>query len=313
VATNLDSISQSPPSAISGIAATYKSRELEGIFDLLFYRRIGFRLAQLFARLRFTPTAVTLIGGVFGVVAGHFYFYRAVSLNLVGMVFHIVANIFDNADGQLARLTSQQSRTGRIIDPVVDHVIWLSIYVHLALRLQLQGFSGAIWMLAALAGASHGAHAAAADYWRHAYLYFAKGRGEVDSSSTIKSEVRRARGWLKILFGLQLNVTREQEFLLPGLKRLHEKLRGMPPADRIPDWFQSCYARLVRPTFKWWSLLMTNSRMLLLFVLFLIRQPIWFFWAEITVGNILLLLLIWQQQRISNSLLELLTAQDECG
>ena len=308
--TNLSTISESPTRAVSGIAATYKSRELEGIVDLLFYRRVGFRVAQFFARLRFTPTTVTLIGGVLGVVAGRFYFYRALFLNLIGFAFHIVANIFDNADGQLARLTNQQSRTGRIIDPIVDHVIWLSIYAHLALRLQLQGFSGTIWIVAIVAGLSHGAQAAAADYWRHAYLYFAKGRGELDCASNIRQEAQRARGWLRVLLSLHLNVTREQEFLLPGIKHLHERI-NRAQATSIPDWLRSRYASLVRPTFKWWGMLMTNSRMLILFVLFLIRQPAWFFWAEITAGNLLLLLLILQEQRISDSVIELLTSQSE--
>jgi hypothetical protein len=303
-----DTLSQPPPAAVAGIAATYKSRELEGIVDLLFYRKIGFVLAQFFARLRFTPTAVTIIGGVFGVVAGHFYFYRSLVLNLAGMALHVVANIFDNADGQLARLTNQRSRTGRILDPVVDHIIWLSIYVHLALRLQLQGSSGTIWILAVLAGLSHGGQAAAADYWRHAYLYFGKRRGELDSASTIKQEYHRyswsGNASLKILLGLYLNVTREQEFLLTGLKRLHEKV-GQVPAERVPDWLQSRYVTLVRSTFI--------SRMLLLFVLFLIRQPAWFFWAEISAGNLLLVLLILQQRRISESFIEVLTTQRECA
>ena len=308
--TNLSIISESPPPAHPGIAATYKSRELEGVADLFFYRKIGFRVAQFFAHLKFTPTAVTLIGGVFGIIAGHLYVYRVLFLNLVGLTFHIVANIFDNADGQLARLTNQQSRTGRIIDPIVDHVVWLSIYVHLALRLQWQGFSPTIWIVALVAGLSHGAQAAAADYWRHAYLFFGKGRGELDSASAIQPEFRSARGWRKVLLGLHLNVTREQEFLLPAVKRLHEKVERLP-SNSLPDWIRSRYAELVRPTFKWWSLLMTNSRMLVLFVLFLIRQPSWFFWVEIGAGNLLLFLLILQQQRISESVIELLTAQSE--
>src|SRR2546423_1106391 len=134
------------------LEATYKSRELEGIVDLLFYRRVGFQLAQLCARLNLTPNVVTLIGGVFGVLAGHFYFYDALALNLFGLLLQIVANIFDNADGQLARLTAQQTRTGRILDAVIDHIMWLSIYLHLALRLQLAGHSEAIWFLALAAG-----------------------------------------------------------------------------------------------------------------------------------------------------------------
>src|SRR5437868_7276230 len=122
------------------LETTYKVREAEGILDLYFYRRIGFWVAKFFAGLSFTPTTVTLIGGLFGIIAGHFYFYSKLALNLAGMVLHVIANIFDNADGQLARMTNRQSRTGRILDPIVDHIVWLSIYLHLVFRLQATGY-----------------------------------------------------------------------------------------------------------------------------------------------------------------------------
>ena len=296
------------------IDATYKSRELEGIVDLFFYRRIGFGLAKFFARLNFTPTAVTLIGGMFGIVAGHLYFYQTIAINLTGMLFHVVANIFDNADGQLARLTNQRSRTGRILDPIVDHVIWFSIYVHLALRLQIGGFSGAIWILGLAAGLSHGLQAGGADYCRNAYLYFGKGRSEFDSASRLEHEYRQyawgTDAWPKLLLRLYLNATREQELLLPGVKRLRE-ITESNFADAGPAWFQSRYRTLVLPTFKWWSLLMTNTRMLLLFVLFLVHQPVWYFWLEITAGNLLLVYLIFRQERISRSLIQFLTTQKD--
>ena len=312
--TDLRTISESAAKSSPAIEATYKSREVEGIVDLLFYRRIGFRVAQFCAGLNLTPTAVTIIGGVFGVVAGHFYFYRDVAINLIGMALHIVANIFDNADGQLARLTNQQSRTGRILDPIIDHIVWLSIYVHLALRLQRAGSSGAIWLLALAAGISHGLQAVAADYWRNAYLYFGKGRSDLDDASTIKEEYQRytwrSAAWLKMLVWLQFTWTREQEFLLGAAKKLHARLENMF-ADTFPGWFRSRYAAAVLPTFKWWSLLMTNTRMLILFLLFLVRQPVWFFWLELVVGNLLLVYLIQRQQKICRALLQILATQAE--
>src|SRR6266480_6560350 len=125
----------------SGVEATYKRREVEGVLDLYFYRPIGFWLAQFFARLKMTPAAVSLLAGVFGVVAGHLYYYRSLSINMVGMMLHVCANTLDNADGQLARLTRRESREGRIIDSIADHLIFLSIYLHLALRCSIEGAS----------------------------------------------------------------------------------------------------------------------------------------------------------------------------
>jgi hypothetical protein len=313
VGSDLGTISEPCLRLSPEIDATYKSRELEGVVDLFFYRRIGFTLARFFARLNFTPAAITVIGGIFGVVAGHLYFYSSLGLNLAGMILHVIANIFDNADGQLARLTNQQSRTGRILDPVVDHVIWLSIYIHLGLRLQLGGFSAA-WIIALAAGLSHGLQAGAADYCRNAYLYFGKGRSMLDSVSTLQQEYRQCSwakdAWSKLLLRVYLNAVHEQELILPGVKRLRE-LTELNFGDTFPAWFQSRYRTLVLPTFKWWSLLMTNTRMLLLFVLFLVRQPVWFFWLELSVGNLLLLCLILRQERIARSLLQSLTTQKD--
>jgi len=314
VGTDLSIISAPPSEIPADIEATYKSRDVEGIIDLFFYRRVGFHLARFCARLNFTPTAVTLVGGLFGVVAGNLYFYRAVAINLAGMALHVIANIFDNADGQLARLTNQQSRAGRILDPVVDHIVWLSVYVHLVLRIQVSGYSVWIWLIGLVAGVSHGFQAGAADYWRNAYLDFAKGRTELDSVASLQREYGRyswrTGAWPKFLLRLYLNAMHEQEFLLPGVKRLHE-ITERDFGGVAPVAFQSRYASLARPTFKWWSLLMTNTRMLLLFVLFLIHQPIWFFWFEIVIGNLLLLYLIFRQQKISTSLLQFLTTQKQ--
>jgi phosphatidylglycerophosphate synthase len=297
---------------VPALEATYKVREVEGIVDLFFYRRIGFQVARFFARLGFTPTAVTLIGGVFGILAGHLYFYRQLAINLAGMALHVIANIFDNADGQLARLTNQQSRTGRILDPVVDHVIWLSVYLHLVFRLQFEGFSAWVWILAVAAGISHGFQAGAADYWRNAYLYFGKGRTGLDSVASLQHEYRRyswrSKPWSKLLLRLYLNAMYEQELLLPEVKGLHETVER-DWAGSVSPRFQARYVALVRPTFKWWSLLMTNTRMLVLFVLFLCRQPIWFFWVEIVAGNLLLTYLVFRQKKISGSLLQFLAAQ----
>src|ERR1041385_1901463 len=128
------------------IESTFKARDVEGAFDLFFYRPIGFWLAQAFARLKMTPAGVSLLAGIFGVIAGHLYFYRDLSINIVGMVLHVCANTLDNADGQLARLTQRETRKGRIIDSVADHLVFASIYVHLTLRCFLEDPSPAIWI-----------------------------------------------------------------------------------------------------------------------------------------------------------------------
>jgi hypothetical protein len=110
------------------------------------------------------------------------------------------------------------------------------------------------------------------------------------------------------LLALHLNFTRQQEVLSPRLKRLREMADRVFP-NQIPDWLKMRYESAARPMFKWWSLLMTNTRMLLLFALLLIDQPIWYFWIELTVFNLLLIYLVLRQENMSQSLLTLVATR----
>jgi hypothetical protein len=290
--------------------ATYKAREVEGVLDRYFYRKIGFLLAKFFARLHITPAEVSLLGGLCGVIAGHLYYYRSLTTNIFGMALHVCANAFDNADGQLARLLGTRSREGRVIDSLADHLVFVSIYVHLALRYLSEGASPAVFLIALAAGFSHALQGAAADYYRTTYLRFVRGKtlAELDSSAKLRSDYHQLswsdRPWQKFLLALYLNFTRQQELLSPRLKKLREIF-----ADEVPDWLKLRYQRSAQPMFKLWGLLMTNTRMLVLFVFLFIGQPIWYFWIEITLLNLLLACLIYRQEKMSQSLIALATAR----
>jgi hypothetical protein len=299
---------------LPAVEATYKARDIEGIADLYFYRPIGFRLAQFFARLRATPTQVTLLGACVGIAAGHLYFYRNLSVNIAGMILHVFANAFDNADGQLARLTNQKSRMGRVIDIFADHLVFASIYVHLALRYLIAGASPAVCILALAAALSHALQASAADYYRNGYLLFVKGqsRADIDSSFSLRGDYQqlswRSKPWKKFLLGLYLNGTRLQEVLFPNLNRLRDASKRKFP-NGIPTWFQTRYRDAAQPVLKWWGLSMTNTRMFFLFFFLFIGRPIGYLWIELTVFNLLVVLLILQQERMARFLLELASKQ----
>lgn len=300
-------MSQAKEALRSRVEATYKAREVEGVLDLYFYRPIGFRLAEFFAHLKMTPAAVTLLAGVCGVVAGHLYYYRDLRINIVGMVLHVCSNALDNADGQLARLTLRESRNGRIIDSIADHLVFVSIYLHLVLRCLAEGFSPAIWFLALAAGISHALQGAAADYYRSTYLYFvANGvRAAIDSSSELRSDYRRwswrQRPWDKFLLALYLNFTRQQEMLAPQLKKLGDTASELFHGQ-IPSWLEQRYRDSAGRMFRWWSLLMTNSRMLVLFALLLVGQPVYYFWFELIPLNLLFVYLLMRQEKMAESL-----------
>jgi len=297
----------------SGVAATYKAREVEGVLDLRFYRPIGFRLAEFFAQLRMTPASVSLLAGICGVFAGHLYFYRDLRVNIIGMVMHVCANALDNADGQLARLTHRESRNGRIIDSIADHCVFASVYIHLALRCVFESGSPSVWLLALGAAISHTLQGAAADYYRNTFLYFANGaRTEIDSASALRSDYRKLRWdqkpWDKLLLALYLNFTLQQEILAPHLKKLRETGNAVFHGQ-IPGWLRQRYRDAASGMLKPWGVLMTNARMLVLFLLLLIGQPVYYFWFELIPLNVLFIYLIVRQEKMAESLEQVVTAK----
>lgn len=289
------------------IGRTYKGRDVEGLLDLFFYRRVGFLLARIFAKLRVTPTVVTTLSGLVGMTAGHFYFYRDLRLNVIGMLLHVCANALDNADGQLARLTNQGTRFGRMLDGLADHLVFLSVYVHLCLRYISAGGTSWVCLLALAAGISHSLQSAAADYFRNGYLHFVLGkpRVELDSAETIGRAYRgmswRVRPLRKLLQGLYLNYTLAQERLSPAIRELH-LAASAEFRDGVPPSFSEDYRASAKPLTKWLSVLTTNTRMLCLFALLLLGHPVWFFALELTVFNALLFYVVARHEQIASVL-----------
>jgi hypothetical protein len=74
--------------------------------------------------------------------------------------------------------------------------------------------------------------------------------------------------------------------------------------SKIPDWLRTRYRNLARPMLKWWGLLMTNIRMLVLFALLFISQPVYYFWFELIPLNLLFVYLLFRQEKMGGSLLK---------
>jgi len=281
------------------IQATYKARDVEGLFDIHFYRKVGFRLARFFANTKITPAGVTLIATLIGIVAGHLFFYRHLGLNLLGMVLLVLTNALDNADGQLARITNRGSREGRIIDGLGDLAVFVSLYFHLGLRCVLASGSSWVWLLAILAGASNSVQSAVADYLRNAYVYFGSGRsrGEFDSSPKLEAEYEqlkwRKTPWRKFLLRVYLDYTAGQERYVPQMGKVRETMELHSDEPSLAE----RYRHENKPIVQYANFFGRNTRMVLLLLLLVLNQPIWYFICEVTLFNVLLaFILLWQKQ-----------------
>src|SRR5437773_6672856 len=83
---------------------SHKGRAVEEWADLHFFRPIGIRIARALQRTGISADQVTLWSLAIGLVAGHLFAYQDRWTNVIGFALFIVSDIFDSADGQLARL-----------------------------------------------------------------------------------------------------------------------------------------------------------------------------------------------------------------
>lgn len=155
-----------------------KGAAIEEWADTRFFRPIGLRVARLCFPTGVSPDHVTMMSLVTGLVAGRLCFYDDVRLNAIGALLFVVSDIFDSADGQLARMRGTSTRFGKILDGLSDGLRFANLYVQLIVRVIL---GGAAWWLAVpigvLAGLAHARQSGAVDYIRQLYMYLAEGGG----------------------------------------------------------------------------------------------------------------------------------------
>jgi hypothetical protein len=87
------------------------------------------------------------------------------------------------------------------------------------------------------------------------------------------------------------------------LKKVRDIAGQLFPTE-IPAWLRTRYQDLARPVLKWWGLLMTNVRMLVLFGLLFVSRPVYYFWFELIPLNFLFVYLIFRQENMAGSLLK---------
>lgn len=236
---------------LDNVRATMKSDQTEGTFELLFTRTPGYLWAQFFRVLHVHPIAVTLISIILGAGSAFFFVKTDLRSNIIAVALLIVANWFDCADGQLARMTGKKTLIGRILDGFAGDVWFQFIYVALAIRLTpTWGIWG--WILGAYAGYwCHIRQANLADYYRNIHLFFQLGpdRSELDRSHLLRQRYEtlswRSRDWFeKLYLFFYIRYTLRQEHMTP---RCQQMLSLLLPSSSIPQPLRETFVRRSHP------------------------------------------------------------------
>ena len=289
-----------------------KSMDTEETFDLLFYRPIGYGWALLAKKLGVTPNAITIASIFLGIGAGVAFYFNNLWINILGVVLLMWADSFDSADGQLARMTKQYSRIGRILDGVSGDIWFAAIYIAICLRENVTSefFSAhhwVIWVMAVVTGLCHATQAAMGDYYRQFHLFFLKGQegSELDSASALREKLRQLSWkndfWSKLTLTFYTNYTVGQEKRTPWMQRLRLILKEKY-GNEIPQSFRDAFRSKSKPLMKYTNILSFNTRSFALFAAILLFRMPWLYFAfELTVLNIVLIYMVARHESICKS------------
>ena len=304
--------------------ASLKSLDTEEWFDLHFHRPLGFLWAKLFAKLGVSPNAITVASIFMGVAGGIMLYFGQPYLawvNWLGMLLITWADTFDSADGQLARMTQQYSRMGRILDGVSGDFWFAAICFAIVFReldfgdglldMYFYDHQWQIWALGIAAGASHALQAAMADYYRQFHLFFLKGQqgSELDSSAKLSEQYHQLEWgrnfWSKMPLFFYRGYTSNQEHMTPKMQRLRAALREQYGDDGVPSQeFRDYFRKLSLPLMKYTNILTFNTRTIACFIAVLINIPWLYFAFEIVVLNILLIYMVLRHEHICKKALK---------
>lgn len=304
---------QRPAEPEVSFESTLKSNDTEEKIDIYFYRPIGYRIALFCAKLGITPNTVTIISIFFGVAAGILFYYPVLWINIIGMLLLVFANSLDSADGQLARITNNKSRLGRILDGFAGDFWFASIHIALCLRLMDAGWPAWIWVFGVGAGIAHVFQSAMADYYRNIHLFFIKGvsGSELDNSADLQREYEENKAstnfFLNFVAKGYLNYTRLQENCSPKLQALLLLLKskfGM----KMPAKELASFNAQNKPLMKLTNIVQFNTRVIFLFLWLFIDQTWLYFAFDLVVLNVILVYMVRRQEKISQNFHQRLSA-----
>ncbi|MDR0795636.1 MAG: CDP-alcohol phosphatidyltransferase family protein [Tannerella sp.] len=282
--------------------STLKSLDTEEFIDLHFYRPIGYRWALLFEKLNIPPNAVTIFAIIIGIAAGFCFFYTSLTVNVAGMILLVWANMYDSADGQLARMTGKKSQLGRTLDGLCGVVWFVAIYAAICCRLT-PTWGYWIWVLAATTGFFHVKQTTMADYYRNIHLFFLIGSSgsELSDSAQLRENTKQ-KTWKhdfinKISDFNYIRYTKDQESMSPRFRQMIHLVRQKFP-EEAPEWFRAAFREKSLPLMKYTNILSFNTRVIALFVLLFINLPWLYFIFELTVMNAILIYMIVSHERI---------------
>ncbi|NQZ78287.1 MAG: CDP-alcohol phosphatidyltransferase family protein, partial [Ekhidna sp.] len=265
------------------VLATIKLIDIEERYDLYFSRFFGLYFARLAKWLHLTPTNVSIISLIIGVLGGALFYYQNTFWIACLAGFLITwAGVLDSADGQLARMTGQSSEIGRQIDGLIDNLVFISCYIGGSIYL-LSLYDYWILLLMVGAGLAHSYKAGLYEFYKSEYLYLV-GKSDGGLIPLTREEVKPngTKFFHKVIHYINLDYTGKQ--IKSTTRSVEDRKTMRQLSEEVPSKFDPLYASLNAKTLYWWAWLggsnthrnaMVLSALLGRFDLYLAASLIW--------------------------------------
>jgi phosphatidylglycerophosphate synthase len=284
-----------------------RTTEIEEITNLYLIHPLAGRLVPIFARLRVTPNAVSIMGMLLGILSAVAYYrYWDLRFALTGFALMIAWHVLDGADGQLARFTQSYSYFGKVIDGISDHVTFLAVYTALAISLSRQ-HGDWIYALVAISAVCHAIQSASYETQRQEYEYLGWGKKPQEPPPRNSPErdgdgppvIRSLFDFLHRLVFVGLS------FPTAGITRKFRASMGaaLQGDSATAASVREQYRETIAPQIRSWSILSANYRTLGIFVSALFKAPEYYFAFEIIGFSAVLAVLISRLKSAHEALL----------
>ena len=281
----------------------WKPPELEGWSNAHIYHPLSRRLARALVPTPVTPNMVSVASGLLVVAAGFAYTRLDWPVAvLAGFTAHALWHVVDGADGTLARLTGRASPMGELVDGAADYLSHMFIYWLLAVMLAGEiGFAAYPFVLAC--GLIRIVQSNHAESQRRIYLWrirgtpwlkqaFDKGEQEVVERGLVARLFAPLGRAYVALAGTTGTLSAEVD---ARIARLAHDPAARAEARRL------CRERARVPLLlQLW--LGANPRTVVLALSMATGSPFWYFFAEMTLFNVLLLWSMVAQRRCDRTL-----------
>lgn len=303
--------------------ASIKSLDTEEFLDMWLYRPIGFRCALFFRNRGIHPNVITIISIFLGIAAGVCFAQTSLRWNILGILLLMWANLYDSTDGQLARITGQKTRWGRILDGFAGDCWFFCIYFAIATRETFQPIPFApeynwgviIWILVSFSGFwVHGSQCQLSDYYRNIHLYFTNERNgnEFHNSRAVRKEYKetpwRGNFFWKIFLNAYIAYVDNQERMSPRFQQFIKTVQARYGTE-IPQELRNEFRQGSLPLMKYTNILTFNSRAIMLCVAMLAGH----LWLYLFYELVILMILFFYMQQRHERLCSRLTKKIESG